>query len=159
MTRPSASVGTQPNARGSPTRTRCRVTSASRFAVGVEHRAQVGAAEHVAVEDHDVVAAQLRQNVADAATGAEWFGLGDVVDLETQLGTVAEVVLEDLRLERRAEHHVRDPGRPDPREQMLEERQTRRRQHGLGRRQRQRAKPRSLDRRPAPLRRSSSQLP
>lgn len=107
--------------------------------VGVEHRTEIGATEHVAVEDHHVVGAQPRQHVADTAAGTERLGLGDVLDLETEVGTVGEVLLEDLGLERGAEDDVFDACLTDPCEQMGEERHPRGGQHRLGCRQRQRA--------------------
>ena len=82
-------------------------------AVGVEHRAQVGAAEHVAVEHHDVVPAQCRGHVPDATTGAQRRRLGDVLQVEPELRPVTEVALEHLGLEGGAEHDVGDARRLD----------------------------------------------
>ncbi len=104
----------------------------------VEHGAEIGATEHVTVEDHDVVGTQLRQHVADTTAGAERLGLGDVLDLESEVGPVGEVLLEDLGLERGAEHDVLDARLTDPREQVGEEGHPRGGQHRLGCRQRQR---------------------
>ena len=69
--------------------------------VGVvgDQRPQVDAGQHVAVEDqHRVVglAAQPVGDVADAAAGAERLDLGDVLEVEAERRSVAEVLLEDL---------------------------------------------------------------
>ena len=144
MTTPSASVGTQPNARGSPTRTRCSVTSAPLSSMAVQQRAQVGARQHVAVEHHRGVVPQLGRHVGDAAAGAQRLVLDDVVDLQAELGPVAELRLEHRRLVRGAQHDVLDARRGDPRQQVGQERQPGGRQHRLGCRQRQRPQPGAL---------------
>jgi hypothetical protein len=113
-------------------------------AVKVQQLAQVRPGQHVTVEHHDGVVAQVVGDVGDAAAGAQRLFLGDVVDLQAQLGTVAELGLEDLRLVRRAQHDVFDARRGDPRQQVGEERQPGGRQHRLGRRQRQRPQPGAL---------------
>ena len=70
--------------------------------------------------------------------------LGHVLDLQAELGPVAELGLEYRGLIRRAQDHVLDARRGDPRQQMGEERQPGGRQHRLGRRQRQRPQPGAL---------------
>ena len=112
--------------------------------VGVEDRAQVGAAEHVAVEHHHVVrraawAAHCGYRRRCPAVRSRY-----VVDLQAQLGPVTEVssktsALNEVpsttwlipRLAIRASRCVRN-GRPG------------RRQHRLGRREGQRTQPRAL---------------
>ncbi|PQM49647.1 hypothetical protein C1Y40_00123 [Mycobacterium talmoniae] len=91
--------------------------------VVVEQLAQVGAGEHVAVEHHRGVVAQLVGDVGDAAAGAQRLGLGHVLDLQTQLGAVPEFGLEHPGLIRRAQHDVLDAGGGDPRQQVGDKRQ------------------------------------
>ena len=112
--------------------------------MGGEQGAQVGARQHVAVEDQRGVVPQLGRDVGDPAAGAQRLVLDDVVDLQAQLRAVAELRLEDARLVGGAEHDVLDAGRGDPGQQMGQERQPGGRQHRLGRRQRQRPQPGAL---------------
>ena len=112
--------------------------------VAGQHRAKVQAREHVTVEHHGGPVAQLGRHVGDTATGTPGLLLHHVLDLEAQLGTVAEFLLEHLRLVRGAQHHVADARGGDPREQVGQERHTSGRQHRLGRREGQRAQPGAL---------------
>ncbi len=114
------------------------------LAVQGEDFPQVGPAEDVAVEHHDRRGGELGQDVADAAAGAQGFGLHDVGDVQVQGRPVAEVLLEDLGLEGGPQHDAPDAGRPDPGEQVGQEGQARGGQHRLGRRDRQGPEPGAL---------------
>jgi hypothetical protein len=97
---------------------------------------QVDAGQHVAVEDQDRVigsAAQPGGDVADPPAGAERFDLGDVLEVQPEGRTVAEVLLEDLRLVGGGEHDMVDTGVAGPGELMRGERHAGGRQHRLGR--------------------------
>ena len=98
-----------------------------------EDAIQVHAREHIAVEDHDGIMAQLIVDVANAAAGAQSGLLDDVLNVEPELRTVAEVFLEDLCLKRRGQYDVLDARGLDARQQVLEERGVRRGQHRLRR--------------------------
>jgi hypothetical protein len=102
--------------------------------VAVQQRAQVRAGKHVAVEHQGGVVAQLRRHIGDTAAGAQRLVLNDVVDLQAQLRPVAEFRVEHAGLVRRAQHDMLDARIGDPGQQMGQKRQTRGRQHGLGRR-------------------------
>ena len=116
-TRPSASVGTDPNARGSSTLVRCRVTSAPPArCVSTSLAGRPG--QHVAVEDQHVVGADPVEHVADPAAGAQRRVFGDVLQLQPELGAGAEVVREHLRPVRGGQHHPVHAGRLDPAEQV-----------------------------------------
>jgi hypothetical protein len=110
------------------------------LAVRVHDPRQVDTRQDVAVEDHHVGFAQLVRDVADGARRVERYLLDHVLELQTEPGTVTEVLLEHLGLVGGAEHHVGDPGLLDPRQQVREKGHPRGRQHGLGSGQGQRAK-------------------
>ncbi len=105
---------------------------------------EVGAGQHVAVEDHRGVVPQLVRDVGDPAAGAERLVLDDVLDLQAELRSVTELGLEHARLVGGAEYDVLDACRGDPGQQMGQERQTGGRQHRLGRREGQRPQPGAL---------------
>ncbi len=141
VTRPCASVGTHPNARGSATRCRHSVTSApaSQWVRSIAGRSTP--IRLSPLNTSDGVGPQHIGHVADAAAGAQRLAFHDVLEVHPELGAVAEVRLEHLRLVGRAQHDVGDPGGADPADQVGEERHTGRRQHRLRRRQGQRAQP------------------
>ena len=112
--------------------------------MGGEHCPEVGAGQHIAVEDHRGVVPQLVCDVGDRAAGAERLLLDDVFDLQAQLRPVTELGLEHARLVGGAEHDVLDACCGDPGQQMGQERQTGGRQHRLGRRKGQRPQPGAL---------------
>ena len=87
--------------------------------------------------------AQLLRHVGDGAAGTQRFVLDDIVDLQAQLGPVAELRLEHPRLVRGAQHDMLDARVGDPRQKVGQKRQASGRQHRLGRRQRQRPKARA----------------
>ena len=112
--------------------------------VGGQHGAQVHPGEHVTVEHHHGVIAQFGYDVGDTATGAQRGLFGDVVDLQAEFGAVAEFCFEGFGSVGGAQHHMFDPGRGDPGQQVGQERQTGGRQHRLGRGQGQRPQPGAL---------------
>ena len=106
--------------------------------------ADVGSAEHVAVEHHDVLGGEQIEHIADATTGAQRLVLGHVAKAQIELRAIAVVLREHTRLERGAEYDVGDPCSADSRQHMGEEGQACDGQHRFGRRQRQRAQPCAL---------------
>jgi hypothetical protein len=109
-----------------------------------QHLAQVHPGQHVPVEHHHGVVTQFRHHIGDPTTGAHRVVLGDVLDLQPEFGPVAELVLERRGLVRGAEDDMLDTGLGDAGEQVRQKRQTRGRQHRLGRRQGQRPQPGAL---------------
>ena len=106
--------------------------------------AQIHAGEHITVEHHHRVVAQLRRDIGNAAAGAQRFHLGHILDLQTELGAVAELRLECLGPVGGPEDDVLDTSRGDARQQVGQERHTRGGEHRLGGRNRQRPQPSSL---------------
>ena len=94
---------------------------------------QIHAGEHIAIEDHDRVIAQLVVDVADAAAGAERGLFHHVLDLQAQIGAITEILLKDLGLIGGRHDDVLDAGGLDAGEQVLQERVVCRRQHRLRR--------------------------
>ena len=114
------------------------------FAMGGQHRSQIHTGQHVAVEHHDGVTGQSRCDIGDSATGAQWPFLGDVLHLQAQCRTVAELRLERARLIGRSQDHVADSGLGDPGQQVGQERIPRGRQQRFGHRKGQRPQPGAL---------------
>ena len=63
-----------------------------------EDSLQVHSGQHIAIEDHDRVIAQLVVDIADAAAGTECGLFHHVLNLQAQIGAITEVLLKDLSL-------------------------------------------------------------
>ena len=119
MTRPVASVGTQPNARASFDLGEVQRDVGAGGAVRRDLRRDVVAGQDVAVEDQDRVV-RARWSAAAATlrmpppvpSGSV---LGDVVELQAERGAVAECLGEDLGAVGRRQHDVVDAGVARPR--------------------------------------------
>ena len=112
-------------------------------AVVVQHGAQVERGQHVAVEDEER-AADEALDVLERAGGAERRFFDDVADAQSELGTVAEVRRDRVGEVAGGQDDVIDPGVLEPAQRALQERHVHDGDHGLGRLERQRPKPRAL---------------
>ncbi|CAM5538707.1 hypothetical protein STANM309S_00859 [Streptomyces tanashiensis] len=115
--------------------------------VGRDEGLDVQAREDVPVEDEDrLVGArvQSRGDVAYRAAGAEGLLLGDVLQAQAEVRAVTEVGLEDLGQVGGGEHDVLHAGGAGPGQLMGQEGDARRRDHGLGRVDREGSQPRAL---------------
>ncbi len=112
-------------------------------AVVVEHRAQVERGEDVAVEDEERAVDELL-DVLERAGRAERRVLDDVAQPQPQARAVAEVRRDRVGQIARGQDDVVDPGLLDAAQRPLEERHVHDRDHGLGRLEGERPKPRTL---------------
>jgi hypothetical protein len=109
--------------------------------VPVEQQVEIDAGQHVAVEHQHCVTAQPVGDIADATAGTQRLGLDHIFEFQPERGAVAEVFGEDLGPVAGSQHHMSDTRLADARQQVGEQRDTRGRQHGLGRGEGQRPQP------------------
>ncbi len=115
--------------------------------VGGDEGRDVEPGEDVAVEDEDGVVGPGVEpvgDVADGAAGAEGLLLGDVLEVEPEVGAVTEVRLEDLGEVRGGHHHVFDAGGAGAGQLVGEEGDARGGHHRLRRAHRERPQPGAL---------------
>ena len=106
-----------------------------------QDRPQIRTREHITVKHHHRVRTQLRQHIANRPAGTQRLFFNHVLNIQTEIRAVPEVLLKHLSAIRGAQHHMPHTCGSNARQQMLQERIARSLQHRLRRGHRQRPQP------------------